>query len=492
MKIILTLAALISACLASDVLDLGDSNFKDGVANQDIMLVEFFAPWCGHCKRLAPEYETAATTLKSNDPPVLLAKVDCTEAGKETCSQYGVSGYPTLKIFRGGEMSADYDGPRDSAGIVTYMKKNAGPSSITLKDAAHFKKKMESAEDMLVVGFFSEESDLYKQYMKVADQKRSDFAFAHSLDADINKDAGHENEIVLFKPKHLHAKFEEPKEILNDQSATAGDIVRFIDEKQVGLVGHMTPPKEAFFKKPQVVVYYNIDWKRDMKGSRYWRNRVARVAKKFVGEIHFAIASRSDYSRQLSDLALPESKDAVHAVAKNIKGQQFRMSDSYDKFDVANLEKFVVEFKEDKLKPFIKSEPIPENNDGPVKVVVGETFDEIVNDPTKDVLVEFYAPWCGHCKTLEPKFNELGEKLAGVKDVVIAKVDATANGVPPPYDVQGFPTLYWAPMGSKDSPKKYQGGREVNDFIDFIKREATNPVVLEDGKKKKKKAKTDL
>ena len=44
------------------------------------------------------------------------------------------------------------------------------------------------------------------------------------------------------------------------------------------------------------------------------------------------------------------------------------MSDSYDKFDVANLEKFVVEFKEEKLKPFIKSEPIPENNDGPVKV----------------------------------------------------------------------------------------------------------------------------
>lgn len=46
------------------------------------------------------------------------------------------------------------------------------------------------------------------------------------------------------------------------------------------------------------------------------------------------------------------------------------------------------------------------------QVVVGKTFDEIVNDETKDVLIEFYAPWCGHCKTLEPKYNELGEAVS--------------------------------------------------------------------------------
>ena len=45
------------------------------------------------------------------------------------------------------------------------------------------------------------------------------------------------------------------------------------------------------------------------------------------------------------------------------------------------------------------------------QVVVGETFDEIVNDPKKDVLIEFYAPWCGHCKSLEPVYKELGEKV---------------------------------------------------------------------------------
>ncbi len=87
---------------------------------------------------------------------------------------------------------------------------------------------------------------------------------------------------------------------------------------------------------------------------------------------------------------------------------------------------------------YVKSEPVPESNDDPVKVsgstemffilfyflsflafityvvpqvVVADTFDEIVNDPEKDVLVEFYAPWCGHCKNLEPVYKELGEKV---------------------------------------------------------------------------------
>mgnify|MGYP001792639942 FL=1 len=46
-----------------------------------------------------------------------------------------------------------------------------------------------------------------------------------------------------------------------------------------------------------------------------------------------------------------------------------------------------------------------------LQVAVAKNFDEVVNDPDRDVLIEFYAPWCGHCKNLEPKYKELAEKV---------------------------------------------------------------------------------
>ena len=117
------------------------------------------------------------------------------------------------------------------------------------------------------------------------------------------------------------------------------------------------------------------------------------------------------------------------------------------------------------LKPHLKSDPVPETQ-GPVTVIVGTEFDKIVNDVTKDVLVKYYAPWCGHCKKLAPILEELGELYKDNEDLVIAKFDATTNeaeGV----NIRGYPTLIFYSKENKEGVT-YEGERDLDGFKEWL------------------------
>ncbi|XP_029870129.1 protein disulfide-isomerase A3 [Aquila chrysaetos chrysaetos] len=483
---LLLLPLLALAVRASDVVELSDADFESGLAERPgLVLVEFFAPWCGHCKRLAPEYESAATRLKGIVP---LVKVDCT-ANSNTCNKYGVSGYPTLKIFRDGEEAGTYDGPRTADGIVSHLKKQAGPASVALNSVADFEKFV-SDKDASVVGFFGDASgDAYSEFMKAANNLRDNYRFAHTTEDQLVQKYEEDGEgIVLFRPPRLTNKFEDSSIKYTEDKITSGKIKKFIQENIFGICPHMTEDnKDLIQGKDLLVAYYDVDYEKNAKGSNYWRNRVMMIAKKFLDAGHklsFAVASRKTFGHELSEFGLDSSVGEAPVVAiRTAKGDKYVMQEEFSR-DGKALERFLQDYFDGNLKKYLKSEPVPESNDGPVKVVVAENFDEIVNAEDKDVLIEFYAPWCGHCKNLEPKYKELGEKLSKDPNIIIAKMDATANDVPSPYEVRGFPTIYFAPAGKKQSPKKYEGGREVSDFISYLKREATNTPVLQEGRLK--------
>ncbi|KAL8865642.1 MAG: hypothetical protein Q9174_006780 [Haloplaca sp. 1 TL-2023] len=443
---------------ASDVHDLKKDTFVDFIKSHDLVLAEFFAPWCGHCKALAPEYEEAATTLKEKDIP--LVKVDCTEEA-DLCKDYGVEGYPTVKVFRGPDNHSPYSGQRKAPAIISYMTKQALPavSVLTSETLEEFK----TADKVVVVAYFDKDDKKSNtSFSEVAEGLRDDFLFGAINDANVAKEEGvKQPSIILYK------SFDEGKNTFEEKFSKDA-LEKWIKTSAIPLVGEVGPDTYAGYMAagiPLAYIFAETAEERDQIAAE-----LKPVAEKHKGAVSFATIDAKAFGAHAGNLNLEVDKWPAFAIQETVKNQKYPFDQS-KKLTEKDIGAFVQDFVDGKVEPSIKSEPIPEKNEGPVQVVVAHNYKDVVFDDDKDVLLEFYAPWCGHCKALAPKYEELAEMYTSSPDhsprVTIAKVDATANDVPD--EISGFPTIKLFPAGNKDSPITYSGSRTIEDLANFIK-----------------------
>jgi len=196
--------------------------------------------------------------------------------------------------------------------------------------------------------------------------------------------------VLVINSNHLFKKNCKNILFLNDRST----YIEFTSSH--GLVGHRVSSNANEFSKPTVVVYYNVDYTRDAKGTNYIRNRVLKVAKKLADEgvkVHFTVSNAEEFRNELNEFGVNDvKKDGKYVLARGPKDEKYVLTED---FSFEALEDFARKVVAGDLEPYLKSEPIPEQTEG-VQIVVAKNFDEIVGDETKDVLIEFYAPWCGH------------------------------------------------------------------------------------------------
>ncbi|KAF8456757.1 disulfide-isomerase [Kalaharituber pfeilii] len=442
----------------SDVHALKTDNFKDFIASHPLVLAEFYAPWCGHCKALAPEYEAAATKLKEKDIP--LVKVDCTVEG-DLCQEYGVAGYPTVKVFRGLESQTPYGGARKADAIVSYMIKQSLPAVSTL-DADSIGEFKTADKVVLIAYLDAEDKESLEAFTKAATTLRDSFLFGATTVGDLAKsDNVKAPAIVLYK------SFDEGK-VVYDGKFDAEEIEKFAKTASVPLIGEVGPDTYAGYMASGVPLAYLFV--ADEESKTKLSEEIRPIAEKFKGKINFATIDAVAYGAHAGNLNLEVGKWPAFAIQETDKNNKFPYPQDAEINEKA-IAKFVEEYSEGKMKPTIKSEPIPEKQEGPVHVVVANNYQDVVINSDKDVLLEYYAPWCGHCKSLAPKYEELAalyfNKPEFAEKVIIAKVDATANDVPD--EIQGFPTIKLFPAGKKDSPVDYQGSRTVEDLANFVR-----------------------
>ena len=404
------------------------------------------------------QYEEAATELLKED--IKLAKVDCT-AETDLCGAHDVQGYPTLKVFRKGSPS-EYGGPRKTDGIISYMRKQALPalSTVTATNFTEFKEK----DKVVAIAYVAEgDSTSFDVINQIAEKYRDDFLFGVSHDESLAKKAGVEAPGLV-----LYRKFDEP-EIKYQKTIVEDDIVDFLRSESIPIIDELGPDNFMIYAgsgKPLAYLFADPESK-DLSNHL---EIIKPLAKANRGKINFVWIDAVKFANHGKSLNIQGDNWPAFAIQDIENNLKFPLEDISDDL-YKKVSDFVGQYTSGALKPSVKSEPVPKEQDGPVYVLVADEFEKVVlEDDTKDKLVEFYAPWCGHCKKLAPTYDTLGKKYAGAKDkVLIAKMDVTANDVPPAagFQVQSFPTIKFQAAGSKEWID-YEGDRSLEGFTTFI------------------------
>eukprot|EP00397_Hematodinium_sp_SG-2012_P029134 GEMP01030755.1.p1 GENE.GEMP01030755.1~~GEMP01030755.1.p1 ORF type:complete len:518 (+),score=144.79 GEMP01030755.1:60-1556(+) len=446
---------------------LTKANFDSFIKDTERVLVKFYAPWCGHCKSMAPEFEAAAKQMKDEGLKSRLADVDAT-VEPELAKRFDVSGYPTLKYFIKGE-STEYAGPRQQAGIVTWMRSREQPIMMDITEDEVKDKMEDRSSKFVVVGHMKKDSVRYKVLLSAAErlrdaEKNGPFRFFYvplAKGKDPKKDASLE-----FVNHNTNATTKYEKTWNKDVA------FKWVIESAYGVVSHYdkdihTLPfmEEAGFNSILVAVY-----EKDEEKENLITELDGLAQKNLMYKICYALLSEVS---DKDDWGLT-TQSGIIILEKEKKFRQLGLEKPQD---------FITGVDNKKINRYFKSAPADQEEENGVRILTGDNFEKIAFDSKKDVFVEFYAPWCGHCKALTPKWEELAKRIKEKgfgEQITIAKLDATANETVETVD--GFPALvlYPAVKRSFQKKEKYSGDREIEPLYDFLLERSANLEDYED------------
>lgn len=434
---------------------LNADNFDSFISDHQHVFVKFYAPWCGHCKKMIPAYRKLAEHLAEEEDGIPVVKLDGSKA-KAIGRKYRVNSFPTLLLFKDGEV-LEYTGKRKHEHMYNWVHKKTGnPSDF-----------VEGEEDLdalnkspLAVLYILPDRDdrALREYFGAADEF-DNITFTHTSSEEYKTALEVEDNYNLIVFRNFDDGI---KKLTSNEPLTLDQMADFVDR----------------VKDPLVVMFNE------------------QVAQKIFGDRHDAIVlfvNKLDdpIIKDFRDIAFQQDSKMLFSICQRGKGMGYKISDmlnvtykEYNPIRIIQMErhgwrKYVVEdntkegilqaledLKEGKLLPNYKSEELPEKNDGPVKTVVGKNFKEIVLDSEKFVLLNTHAPWCGHCKKLNPIYEELATKLLKHDDIQFATMDATKNEYPGLH-VKGYPTLFFYRPGHV-KPLLYDNERTYDAMLEFL------------------------
>ncbi|KAM7227861.1 hypothetical protein CapIbe_020315 [Capra ibex] len=448
------------------VLVLSQQTLGQALQEHPALLVEFYAPWCGHCRALAPEYRKAAALLAAESARVTLAKVDG-PAEPELAEEFAVTEYPTLKFFRDGNRThpEEYTGPREAKGIAEWLRRRVGPSARRLEDEEDARALMD-AQDVVVVGFFQDLQDRDVATFLGLAQDALDMTFGLTDRPQLFQKFGlTKDTVVLFKKyDEGRADFPVDKELGLDQ----GDLSRFLLTHSMHLVTEYSSETSSKIFAARILNHLLLFVNQTLDAHRELLPGFREAAPHFRGQVLFVVVDvGADNDHVLQYFGL-KAQEAPTLRFINVETTKKYAPEHGAAVTAAAITDFCRAVLGGGIKPYRLSQEVPPDWDQrPVKTLVGKNFEQVAFDETKNVFIKFYAPWCAHCKEMAPAWEELAEKYRDHEDIVIAELDATANELEA-FPVHGFPTLKYFPAGPGRKVIDYKGARDLETFSKFL------------------------
>jgi len=323
-------------------------------------------------------------------------------------------------------------------------------------------KKLQADSEVVVIGLFKdlngEKAQAYNNVAKLVDSVTFAISSEQAVFDELNvKDEG----LVLLK------KFDE---LRNDFEGNyeADEIKSFIQSNQLPLVTEFNQETAQKIFGGDIKVHNLLFVSKKSDNFETIMGEFKSAGKTFRGKVIFVlIDSDVDENERVMEFFGLKKEDAPTVRLISLGQDMTKYKPESTEVTSAVLTEFVQSFLDGKLRPHLLTQDVPEDWDAsPVKVLVGKNFNQVARDKTKTVLVEFYAPWCGHCKQLVPIYDKLGEKFQDNDEFVIAKMDSTVNELED-IKIQSFPTLKLFPKNS-DVVIDYSGERTFEAMAKFV------------------------
>ncbi|XP_057773063.1 protein disulfide isomerase-like 1-6 isoform X2 [Salvia miltiorrhiza] len=442
------------------VLELNGDSAKRAIEENEYVMVLGYAPWCGRSAELMPRFAEAANVLKGLGSRVLLAKIDGDRYTK-AASSLEIKGFPTLLLFVNGS-SRPYTGGFSSEEIVLWTRKKTGAPVIgmsSVADANEFLKQ----HSTYAVGLFDKfEGPDYGEFVKAA-VADNEVQFVETSSTEVAK--------VLYpvgtptKPFFGLVKSEPEHYTSFDGHFSSDEILHFMETNKFPLVTVMTELNSgkvySSSNKLQVYVFAEDD---DLQKLL---KPLQEIAKKFKSQLMFvAVDIREENLAKpfLTLFGLEDSEDTVViSFDYNSNSKYLLESDLTSR----NIEEFCTGLVQGTLKPFYKSQTIPDNKNAGVLTVVGQTFDEFVLNSPANIVLEVHTPWCITCETTSKHVEKLAKHFKGLDNLVFARIDASTNEHPK-LQVEDYPTLLFYPANDKSNPIKLSTKSSLKDLAALI------------------------